>query len=375
MQKRVFMILALLMLFSLPLLAQADGCSHDYAWVGDESGCYKECSLCGDQTSKSAHKEFCPSDGVCDNCGYAAQNISVYHAYDVYAGFTEKAHLMQCAGCGNTMAETHYGTCSQAGCAQSDCTYENQLDDALHNVQHAFSNDYTHDDTHHWLACSGCGDIKDETEHDFRFSHVVVSTCQDIGYEMFICTCGAEKRVDFTQLGTHSYDVTETPASCEKKGSRVMVCIYCGDTLVDTFPALNHAWDNYDRDLPTCTEPGMTYYRCDLCGDRLKEPLPARAHRFDPIVVGDEIFSACYYCGIPEDEGQTDYLLLYRVKPDRYGTVRLNLSDNWTEESYAACRLVLLYDDGTQEEAPFAFVDGKLVFNADNACTAAFAKK
>ena len=377
MKKPVLLILFLLIFGTLllPALAEETGCAHTYTWLSDETSCWQQCSLCGNAQAKTPHREFCPGDGFCDSCGHAAQSIAVYHAYSIYAGCDENGHFVQCIGCGNTITEAHYGACQQDGCEYAGCEYTGPLQNSLHNVRHAFGSDYSYSDSHHWQACPQCGHAQNEAEHKFVFSHVMISTCQELGYDAYKCVCGAEKRTPYTQPGTHIYDVTETPPSCEKKGSSVMVCVFCGDTLVDTFPALNHAWDNYNRDLSTCTKPGMTHYKCSLCGDYLDEILPPLTHQYDPVAVADVLVKACRHCGKPADDETVDYLLLYCVKPDRYGSVRLNIADGWTAESYADCRLVLIYADGTQASAPFVIEDSKVLFSADGVCTAAFVNK
>jgi len=372
MKKRAFLLLTLL-LGLCAMRALAEDCTHEMVWQSNESGCWQACSLCGETRSQTPHREFCPGDGACDDCGYVSASMTVYHAYNVYAGHDDATHALACAGCGDIIKQTHYGDCDDTGCALADCGYDKALDDAVHTVTHDFKTSYESDEEQHFKPCLRCGARHDEGAHNFQFSHVITGTCQEAGYEVYMCVCGAEKHENFAQLGTHKYTVTETPAACEETGSRVMVCDYCGETLVDTYPALNHAWDNYDRDLPTCTQSGMTYYQCDLCGDYLEEPLPPLMHDYAPVVVGDETLSACRQCG--QLDAQSDsgvYQLVYRVKPNRYGDVTLRMSDGWTEADYAACKLTLIYDDGVTAEAAFTLRDNEVLFTAESACTAAF---
>ena len=364
--------LLLLALYTTPAFAQQEGHEHQYVWQSDESGCWQACA-CGAVGAKNQHREFCPGDGRCDECGYAASDIKVYHDYSVYVGCDETGHLMMCPGCENTITEAHYGACTDDGCAFAACEYDNSLQDGLHSVTHNYGREYVCDENEHYRRCSGCGKTTEHAAHVFQFSHVVISTCLEAGYKVERCVCGTEKRTAYSELGDHQYTVTDTPAECEKPGTRLMVCIVCGETLVDTFPALNHAWDNYDRDVPTCTQPGMTYYECTRCGDYLDEPLPAYGHKYKSMTVGGETVRVCSVCGEKEDaQALAQYALIYEAEPDQYGEVRVKMHDSWTAEDYAACRLVIVMDDGQTQTVEFTVEDNEIVFHVEDTCITAF---
>ena len=289
-------------------------------------------SALAQETVCTQHREFCPADGVCDACGAAAENSEIYHSYNVCVAYDENTHTLQCPGCGDVVTQPHTGECG-GGCKVEGCGYAAELNDAYHQVSHDFSPEYAYDDAQHFRVCTRCGEKKDAGDHDFRFSHVLMGTCQTAGGEVYRCVCGAEQMHVFAQKGDHHYTITETPPSCEKTGSSVMVCDYCGETLVDTYPALNHVWNNYDRNLPTCTQAGMTYYRCDLCSDYLEEPLPARGHAFERIKVDGKYVEVCRNCGQLKETDEV-YQLIYSITAVRRGEMSLDVAEGLTAAYY-----------------------------------------
>lgn len=325
------------------------------------------------ETVCTQHREFCPGDGVCDACGAAAENPEIYHAYSECVAFDETTHTLQCPGCGDTVIQPHAGDCG-GGCRTEGCGYTAALSDEYHQVSHDFGTEYAYDDMQHFRVCTRCGKKTDAADHDFQFSHVLMGTCQTTGGEVYKCLCGAEQMHAFTQLGDHHYTVTETPPSCEKTGSCVMVCDYCGETLVDTYPALNHVWNNYDRDLPTCTQDGMTYYRCDLCGDYLEELLPTHGHSFELIDIDGKTVEVCRNCGQLKEADEV-YQLIYKITAARRGEISLDMAEGLTTADYEKLVLTLYYADGSAEEAAFRVENDEVIFRVKMSCTAIFTLK
>ena len=334
-------------------------------------GIFFSCAL-AQETQCTQHREFCPGDGVCDACGAETDETAVYHAYSVCVGYDEATHTLQCPGCGDTVIQPHAGDCT-SGCKTEGCGYT-ELDDGVHQVVHDYGREYVFDDVQHYKECARCGEKKDVADHEFAFSHVLTGTCQTPGGEVYRCICGAEQTHDFSQLGSHHYTMTETPPSCEKTGSCVMVCDYCGETLVDTYPALQHVWNNYDRDLPTCTQDGMTYYQCELCGDYLEETLPTRGHDFKLLEVDGDAVEVCLNCGQLKEK-DAEYQLIYSVNAARRQDVRLRVTEGLTAADYENFILTLYYADGSAEEAAFRVEKNEVIFRVKKSCTAIFTLK
>ena len=61
--------------------------------------------------------------------------------------------------------------------------------------EHDYSNGYSHDETHHWSVCSGCGEKSEPSEHTWDEGTVTVNPTEDgEGEKTFTCTvCSATK--------------------------------------------------------------------------------------------------------------------------------------------------------------------------------------
>jgi len=80
-------------------------------------------------------------------------------------------------------------------------------------------------------------------EHDWEFVSHTDYTCDEEGYDLYVCAgCGEEvKRV--TDPASHRNDLTsELDATCETEGKLIYLCSVCGEETVVTTPALGHLW-------------------------------------------------------------------------------------------------------------------------------------
>jgi len=67
---------------------------------------------------------------------------------------------------------------------------------------------------------------------------------------------------------SHEYrEEVVLPASCASQGVKKRVCKYCGDTITETIPALNHTpGEPVTVKKPTTTEKGLVQITCTVCG-------------------------------------------------------------------------------------------------------------
>ena len=97
-------------------------------------------------------------------------------------------------------------------------------------------------------------------QHRYSILDMVSNTCESEGYIDWACPCGAEYR---EILDCHNYETIEhVDPTCTQDGHAIIQCSACGDTIVESFPALEHAYEN-----GTCVHCGTE--QPNMCGDEL----------------------------------------------------------------------------------------------------------
>ncbi len=104
-------------------------------------------------------------------------------------------------------------------------------------------------------------------EHDFKIASVVDPTESSKGYTVYVCSCGATYRGDFTDyIGesskehVHSYTDKVVEPTCEEIGYTIHTCP-CGDSYKDSFVnAKGHSF------VTRVLEDGSVEYTCSVCG-------------------------------------------------------------------------------------------------------------
>lgn len=186
-----------------------DGCdytrtvSHDYSLVysNDDENHWYECSICGNKTSVSAHTYTDVCDAECNDCGYVRV---APHSFD-------NACDTNCNGCNHTRVTTHNysSTCSNDAthhwfactiCGDKnnyvEHTYTNNCDtscdgcDYVRTITHNYSTDYSYSSTHHWRKCTVCEDKTDYGNHDFE--NGICTTCEYVDNLEFAFDAGTQ---------------------------------------------------------------------------------------------------------------------------------------------------------------------------------------
>lgn len=100
---------------------------------------------------------------------------------------------------------------------------------------------------------------------------VTEPTCTDWGYTTNIClNCGYSYRDRYT-LPTHTYRITETPASCTQEGRLQYDCVYCGDAYSESVSPLGHEPGEWTvTKEPAIGEEGTEARFCVRCGEMLE---------------------------------------------------------------------------------------------------------
>lgn len=87
----------------------------------------------------------------------------------------------------------------------------------------------------------------------------------------------------------HLYTVTdEINPTCTEAGSKTWTC-ECGDSYIETIPALGHDYQITNQKDASCTEKGTIVYTCSRCNDSYTEEIPAKGHNYQNGV--------CIVCG------------------------------------------------------------------------------
>lgn len=132
---------------------------------------------------------------------------------------------------------------------------------------------------------------------------VTDSTCEEVGYEYYTCSCEFQYVVTIPAKG-HSaekeYRVIYEP-TCTSSGYSRLYCSRCNEQLNYKYPsALGHDKELIEYIEPTCTETGKNHYRCTRCElDFHEEVNPMLPHTFDKweYESGNTFTGICAVCG------------------------------------------------------------------------------
>ncbi len=126
--------------------------------------------------------------------------------------------------------------------------------------EHYFFEQYSHDETHHWHECNGCGEKKDLEEHAWDDGEITQNPTVDAeGEKTFTCTvCGVTKVEKLDKLDAEHSHAYNTQKSDEYNHWNECLCGEQKDVE-------EHSWDSGN------TVGGVTTYTCTDCGRRRTE--------------------------------------------------------------------------------------------------------
>lgn len=277
----------------------------------------------------------------CAKCdySYSAELPTTEHSYKYISSGIE--HWQVCSVCSDETARTAHAytevvsstpsTCQTAGLAIKKCFCGNTTNEALPIAEHSFTvTKYDGDD--HWLECSTCLNQEESSiqAHKFEVGKITEqSTCTTNGSQEYVCGCGASKteqlpliphtytKVKFDgdahwfvcsvcdavkpnqSAAPHEFTVTTVEPECEKAGSVTTTCSGCNYKNVETVKALEHEL-NTAAFSKNSTGSGH-YYKCSRCGKDIAVPHTMAA--LDACPLGHEQREAkCYQKGHADEQ-------------------------------------------------------------------------
>ena len=147
--------------------------------------------------------------------------------------------------------------------------------------------------------------VPGECPHEFITGSFSEPTCTEPGSRVMICVLCGETRTETTAPSGHDEEITEIPPTCTAGGMTVTSCRRCG---VVSFSArtepVSHEYEETGATEPTCGRPGYTVYTCRLCGRERKEAaVPRLGHSYEATAkgsvrrAGGEVEATCTRCG------------------------------------------------------------------------------
>lgn len=144
-------------------------------------------------------------------------------------------------------------------------------------------------------TCTACGETKEEVLKATGHQHTEVrdekkATCTEEGYtgDTYCTDCGELiQKGSATEKTDHNWKVvSEEKATCEKDGSKTLVCEDCEETKTETLPATGHKYSSWKTVKAQSIYSGAVQERiCSACGkketriigDKLKPVLKVNA--------------------------------------------------------------------------------------------------
>lgn len=228
MKKKIILILLIcfsVLLVKSKIVYAADTCGscglkygYEYTSTGKGYHGVRQGCACGASTgieNCSGGTATCTSQAKCSKCGASYGSYGA-HSY-VNNGTCNGKKCSVCLGTMGSMNHS-YGSWSyyngnqhRAKCLNTGCRSGNPYKYENHNYVQKYN------DTQHYMECTGCGDIKSETNHSFDTSNATNHTC----------SCGKTE--------AHSWNISKATCEVAKK------CNKCGFVIEN---ALGH---NYSR--------------------------------------------------------------------------------------------------------------------------------
>ena len=162
-------------------------------WQYDPDNHWKLCGICGNKVDEAAHSggtATCASGAICEDCGnvYGAVNPA-NHTNLVKTEAVAATHMKEgnieywhCDGCDKYFEDA-------AG------TVETTVDKIVipKLTEHTAGTEWKYDETNHWNVCE-CGEIMNETAHDYEWVTDKEATATEAGSKHEECTvCGYKK--------------------------------------------------------------------------------------------------------------------------------------------------------------------------------------
>lgn len=108
------------------------------------------------------------------------------------------------------------------------------------------------------------------------------STCTETGSKVKVCLrCGQSKTEEIPAIG-HKYVESVINSSCIQTGGIIHRCLNCNyEYMSDEKPATGHMYISEVKIVATCIDEGERFFQCENCGDSYKSVIPATGHHYN----------------------------------------------------------------------------------------------
>lgn len=143
-----------------------------------------------------------------------------------------------------------------------------------------------------------CNTIFPNHEHSYSKTVTTVATCKKDGLNTYTCSCGDSYVESVPALG-HSYDegVVTLEPTCSATGTKTFTCTRCAATLTETIAMTAHEYvSSYDDSI------GATIYTCMNCSATYQSGCGEVHTRVETWETGANThFAFCYNCSIGQE--------------------------------------------------------------------------
>lgn len=245
---------------------------------------------CGDTYTEEIAKltahtyEKVVTEPTCTTQGYTTYTCECGDSYvDNYVGMLDHEYISEI-----TTPATHL----TEGIETFTCDCGDSYTEAIAKLEgHSYTSEVTKEATHleegeTTYTCE-CGDSYTEAiakleGHTYK-SVVTAPTCTSKGYTTYTCECGDTYIADYVDEAEHSFTnyISNNDATCTADGTKTAKCNNCDakETVVDKGSAKGHSY-NLTLTPATCDKEGSKVYTCE-CGNRYSEVIPALGHKDD----------------------------------------------------------------------------------------------
>ena len=182
-------------------------------------------------------------------------------------------------------------------------------------------------------VCLICGvKVKASESHSYEAKETVLPTCEQSGYTLNACGCGATmKNNTVSSLGHDFGEYVETEASsCHSVGVETATCSRCKAEDHRYEGALSHTLTKVETVQATCTTNGYTVYHCSACEEELYGDYVRMTGHTSDIVHEKTVAASC------EEDGYDEYKCSV-CQEMYYENVVPAFGHTWTEKSCSTC--------------------------------------
>lgn len=237
------------------------------------------CTGCGeDNLWPTLHEGYC-DENVCRGCDQEGVTLAQIHHVDIdytWVKMNDTYCGRVCNSCGGFDDYIlHHG----ADCSTPDTC--NTCGSVGISADYSHDYEWEHDNTHHWYACTECGEITDKERHEANcYTPDVCNICEAEGIDAVIYEHG-DWRTEFIPTHDDTYCWSECPECGEKFDverhyttdcTKPDTCEWCGNSGVDCI--VYHAYETFDTSgghfyiASAAYDENSHWWTCADCGKK-----------------------------------------------------------------------------------------------------------